>query len=158
MSSLPAKIKKIRSKLKALECSQHYTSFFFRRSRADNSGVGGGIWPKFEHIQAFMHVLVTCKNEDDAIKMKALECSQDFSHYKSMGLFPDAQGQLTLQSIVGSSRISNSSETLIMVVFVTCKNEDDPIKNEGAGVFTTLYIIFSDMQGQISLGLVLVSG
>ena len=41
---------------------------FFRRTRADNSGVGGGIWPKFELIQAFMHVLVTCKNEDDQIK------------------------------------------------------------------------------------------
>ena len=26
---------------------------------------GVGIWPKFELIQAFMHVLVTCKNEDD---------------------------------------------------------------------------------------------
>ena len=26
---------------------------FFRRARADNSGVGGGIWPKFELIQAF---------------------------------------------------------------------------------------------------------
>ena len=33
-------------------------------------------------------------------KMKALECSQDFSHYKSMGIFPDAQGQLTPQSLV----------------------------------------------------------
>ena len=39
---------------------------FFRRPRADNSGVGGGIWPKLELIQAFMHVLVTCKNEDDS--------------------------------------------------------------------------------------------
>ena len=29
-------------------------------------------------------------------KMKELECSQDFSHYKSMGIFPDDQGQLTL--------------------------------------------------------------
>ena len=29
-------------------------------------------------------------------KMKELECSQDFSHYKSMGIFQDAQGQLTL--------------------------------------------------------------
>ena len=29
------------------------------------------------------------------LKMKALECSQDFSHYKSMGIFPDAEGQLT---------------------------------------------------------------
>ena len=40
-------------------------SNFFRRARADNSGVGVGIWPKFELIQALMHVLVTCKNEDD---------------------------------------------------------------------------------------------
>ena len=46
------------------------------------------------------------------LKMKALECSQDFFHSKSMGIFPDAQGQLTLQSMVGSGRISNSSETL----------------------------------------------
>ena len=35
-------------------------------------------------------------------KMKELECSQDFSHYKSMGIFPDAQGQLTPQSLVES--------------------------------------------------------
>ena len=40
----------------------------FRRARADNSGVCGGIWPKFELIQAFMHVLLTCKNEVDQIK------------------------------------------------------------------------------------------
>ena len=33
-------------------------------------------------------------------KIKALEWSQRFSHYKSMGIFPDAQGQLTLQSKV----------------------------------------------------------
>ena len=45
-------------------------------------------------------------------KMKALDCSQDFFHNKSMGIFPDAQGQLTLQSMVGSGRILKSSETL----------------------------------------------
>ena len=27
-----------------------------------------------------------------------------------------------------------------MVVLVNCKNDEDPIKNEGARVFTTLYI------------------
>ena len=121
-------------------------------------------------------------------KMKELECSQDFSHYKSMGIFPDAQGQLTSQSLVGSGRISNSSEMLWMsslpasmkkirskmkalsghniiqqffrrprvdnsgvgvgiwqkfeliqafiYVLITCKNEDDRIKNEGTRVFT----------------------
>ena len=43
-------------------------------------------------------------------KMKELERSQDFSHYKSMGIFPDAQGQLTPKSLVRSGRTSNSSE------------------------------------------------
>ena len=45
-----------------------------------------------------------------------------------------------------------------MVVLLTCKNEEDLIKNRGARVFTTLYINFSDMQGQITLVLVVVSG
>ena len=45
-------------------------------------------------------------------KEKELECSQDFSHYNSMEIFPDAQGQLTLQSLVRSGRTSNSSEML----------------------------------------------
>ena len=45
-----------------------------------------------------------------------------------------------------------------MVVLVTCKNEEDPIKNEGARVFTTLYIDFSDTQGQITLESMVVSG
>ena len=45
-------------------------------------------------------------------KMKGLVYSQDYSHYKSMGIFPDAQGQLTPQSLVRSGRISNSSEML----------------------------------------------
>ena len=47
-------------------------------------------------------------------KIKELECSQDFSHYKSMGIFPDAQWQLTPQSLIRSGRISNSSEMLWM--------------------------------------------
>ena len=51
-----------------LMCVHNIMRQFFRRARADNSGVGGGIWPKFELIQAFMHVLTTCKNEDDRIK------------------------------------------------------------------------------------------
>ena len=45
-------------------------------------------------------------------KMKVIEWSQHFSHYKSMGFFPDAQGQLTHKSLVGSCRISNPFETL----------------------------------------------
>ena len=45
-------------------------------------------------------------------KMNELECSQDFSLYKSMGIFPDAQRQLNPQSLVRSGRISNLSEVL----------------------------------------------
>ena len=37
-----------------------------------------------------------------------------------------------------------------MVFLVTCKDDEDSIKNEGARVFT-LYINFSDAQGQITL-------
>ena len=47
-------------------------------------------------------------------KIKELECSQDFSHYKSIGIFPDPQGQLTPQSLVRSGRISNLFEMLLM--------------------------------------------
>ena len=45
-----------------------------------------------------------------------------------------------------------------MVVPVICKNEEDPIENVGARVFTTLYINFSDAQGQTTLESVVVSG
>ena len=54
--------------------------------------------------------------------MKGLEWSQHFSHYKSMGIFPDAQGQLSPQSSVGFSRKFELIRNL-MVVLVTCKNE-----------------------------------
>ena len=45
-----------------------------------------------------------------------------------------------------------------MVVLVTCKIEEDPIKNESARVVATLYINFSDAQGQIIPELVFGSG
>ena len=38
-----------------------------------------------------------------------------------------------------------------MDVLVTSKNKEDSIKNEGAGVATTLNIDFSHSQGQITL-------
>ena len=45
-----------------------------------------------------------------------------------------------------------------MNVLVTCKYEEDLIKNRGSRVFTTLYVNFSDEQGQITLESVVVSG
>ena len=45
-----------------------------------------------------------------------------------------------------------------MDVLITCKYAEDPIKNEGARVDTTLYINISDAQGQITLVSAVVSG
>ena len=73
-------------------------------------------------------------------KMKVLEWSQQISHCKSMQIFYDAQGKLTPQSKVGSTLIKLIQA--FMVVLVTCKNEEDPIKKEGARVVTTLFINF----------------
>ena len=42
-----------------------------------------------------MSVLVTSKFDEDAIKNKQASLETPFSHYKSMGNFSDAQGQLT---------------------------------------------------------------
>ena len=56
--------------------------------------------------------LLPARIKNTQLKMNALECSQDFSHYKSIGIFPDAQGQLTLQPMVRSDLISNSFGTL----------------------------------------------
>ena len=75
-SSLPERIEKIQSKMKALEWPQD--SMLFWRSRADNSEVSGGIWQKFKLIQAFMHVLVTCKNEEDPIKTEFARVATTF--------------------------------------------------------------------------------
>ena len=61
-----------------------------------------------------MHVLVTCKNKKDPIKAAGARAFTIFSHYKSIRIFPDSQGQLTLQSMVGSGLISNSFETLFL--------------------------------------------
>ena len=37
-----------------------------------------------------------------------------------------------------------------MCLLVACKNEEDPIKNEGARVVTTLVINFKDAQGELT--------
>ena len=47
---------------------------FFKHSRADNSAVGGRIWPKFELIRDVMDVLARIKKI--RIKIKALEWPQ----------------------------------------------------------------------------------
>ena len=55
--------------------------------------------------------------------MKELECSQDFSHYKSMGIFPDAQGQLKGNSVANlrKTKIYNTNVDLVTDINVYTK-------------------------------------
>ena len=57
--------------------------------------MSGLIRSKIELDQAFMPVLVTSNFDDDLIKIEQAGMETEFSHYKSMGNFLDAQGQLT---------------------------------------------------------------
>ena len=82
--------------------------------------------------------------------MKELECSQDFSHYKSMGIF-SRRSRAANSAVLGPIWPNFELVRDLMDVLITCKYEEDPIKNEGARVVTTLYINISDAQGQITL-------
>ena len=57
--------------------------------------MSGLLRPKIELHQAFMPVLVTSNFDDDSIKNERASMETLFPHYKSMGNFLDAQGQLT---------------------------------------------------------------
>ena len=65
-------MKKIQSKMKVLEWSQHY-SLILRCSRGANSKIKicDGILTKFELIQALIVVLIVCKNEEDPFKIES---------------------------------------------------------------------------------------
>ena len=100
--------------------------------------------------------LIPARMKKIQLKMKALECSQDFSHYKFMGIFPTLKGSQLRSPWSDLAQFELVQD--VMDVLVTCKYGEDPIKNEGARVVTTLYSNFSDAQGQITLVLVSVSG
>ena len=76
-------------------------------------------------------------------KMKELECSQDFSHYKSIGIFRRSRLCSPWSNLAEFQLVRD-----VIDVLITCKYEEDPIKNEGARVLTTLYINFSDAKGR----------
>ena len=105
---------------------------FFRRSRAANSEVSGGILPKFNLIQAFMVVLVTCKNEEDPLKNEGARVLTRIFPFLDYGIF-FRRSKAANSAVLG--RIWPKFELVrdIMVVLVTCKYEEDPIKNEGGG-------------------------
>ena len=65
-------MKKIQSKKKKLEWTQHY-SLIFRCSRGANSKIKicDGILTKFKLILALIVVLIICKNEEDPFKIES---------------------------------------------------------------------------------------
>ena len=136
--------------MKELEYSQHYT-LIFRRRRTAYSVICCGTLSNFELIQAFMYVLVTCKKEEDPIKIKALECSQ----YYTIIAYGDFSRCSRAANSAVHCRIWSNFKLVrdFIIVPVTCKYEEDPIKNEGARV----YINFPDAQGQITQELVVAT-
>ena len=98
--------------------------------------------PKFELIQAFMHVLVTCKNEEDPIKN---EGARVFTRFLPLEVYWDFSRRPRAANSAVHGLIWSNFELGrdFIVVLLTCKNEEDQIKNRGARVFTTLlFIIF----------------
>ena len=73
LSLLPARTKKIQSKMKVLEWSQQcfIINQFLRCPRAANSLMGDGILTKFKLIRALIVVLLICKNEYDLFKSES---------------------------------------------------------------------------------------
>ena len=73
----------IRSTMNELAWRQHFPIIslwkFFKRSRAANSVVSGPIWPKFELVRDFMHVLVICKYKKDRMKNNWEKVETSFS-------------------------------------------------------------------------------
>ena len=69
----------------------------------------GRIWQNFQLIRDFMVVLVTCKNEEDPIENKCKRVATSFKF-----IFSDAQGQITLKSVVGSGQNTNSFQLVCM--------------------------------------------
>ena len=103
--------------------------------------------PQFELIQAFMHVLDTCKNEEDPIKN---EGARVFTRFLPLSVYVDfsRRSRASNSAVLGPIWPNFELVLDVMDVLVTCKYEEDPIKNEGARVDTTLYSNFSDAQGR----------
>ena len=62
-------------------------------------------------------------------KMKELECSQDFSHYKSMGIFSE-RSRAVNSAVLGPIWPNFELVRDVRDVLITCQYEEDPIKIE----------------------------
>ena len=76
-----------------------------------------------------MHVLVTYKNEDDSYKNEGARVVTTFSHYKSMGSF-SGRSRAANSPVLGRIWPKFKLVRDIIVDLITCKYEEDPIKND----------------------------
>ena len=67
------------------------TELYFRHSRAANYSYWSSV-PKIKLIIAFIVVLVPARMMKIHPEMKTLECSQHYSHYRSMEIFQTFKG------------------------------------------------------------------
>ena len=79
-------MKKIQSKMKALECSQHYVNtqvdFSDAQGQVTMLLVSGRIWLKFKSSKLLCMSSSPARIKMIQSKVKGLEWSQHFSHYK----------------------------------------------------------------------------
>ena len=75
MDVLVTCMKKIQSKMKALEWTQHFPHYNCMVAMETS----GRIWPNFELIQALIHVLITSKDEKNLIKNSGENVMTSFS-------------------------------------------------------------------------------
>ena len=96
----------------------------------------GRIWLNFELIQAPIHVLITCKYEKDPIKNSGENVMTSFSPLQVYGIF-FIPSRAANSAVLGPIWPNFELVRDVMDVLVTCKYEEDLIKNEGARVDTT---------------------
>ena len=94
-----------------------------------------------------MHVLDTCKNEEDPIKN---EGARVFTRFLPLLVYGDFSRRSRAANSAVLGPIWPNFELIrdVMDVLVTCKYEIDPIKNEGARVVTKLYSNFQTRKGR----------
>ena len=91
-----------------------------------------------------MVILVTSKKEDDPIKIEGARVAtiQNIDFFKHKRAANSAvRGQIWQKFELIQD---------IVVILVTCKNEEDPLKNKDARAATTQNIDFSNTQGQLT--------
>ena len=83
-----------------------------------------------------MHFLTTCKNEDDQIKNDG---ARVFTRLLPLYVYGDfsRRSRTANSTILGPIWPNLELTRDVMDVLVTCKYEEDPIKNEGVRVVTT---------------------